>query len=192
MSLRHWGAQHCRRLPAREPGTFPLMTLEPKSSLAGHGWQYSETRRVDHRQGGLLVECVCTCMLLAHGLPREVLQCIIKATLLFPPFHKQTKLSFTYGCRVIKNGKRENNLAITWPRRIFIIIKNEFYSIVLKAIDNSPDLGAILEAFLLNLFVYINMDSPSLSLFKALHLQSHGQYLSNNSCSLGIARSATL
>ncbi|KAL5787361.1 hypothetical protein ACOSP7_004310 [Xanthoceras sorbifolium] len=57
-----------------------------------------------------------------------------------------------------------------------------------QAVYDCPYFGAVLKTLLLNFFVYINMHSSSLSLFKALHLESHSQYFSNNSCCLGIAR----
>lgn len=81
----------------------------------------------------------------------------------------------------------------TWPGWIFItVFKNKFNSIVLKWVDNSPNLGPVLETFLLNLLVYINMNPPSLSLLKAFHPKSHGQHLSNDCGSLCVARPTTL
>lgn len=74
---------------------------------------------------------------------------------------------------------------------IALVLKNQFNSIVVQGIYNCPNLCAILEPFLLDLLVHVNMDASTLAMFKTLYSESHCQHFSNDCCSLCITRTTT-
>ncbi|KAJ6765508.1 hypothetical protein OIU79_021659 [Salix purpurea] len=103
------------------------------------------------------------------------------------------KLSSTHN-KLKQNTRNQKNYSseIRTGSVHIILIKNYFYSIVFQGINNSPDLGAVLETFFLNLLLHIDMNPSSLSLFYALHLEPHSQHLSDNCSCFRVARSTTL